>query len=320
MKMDGCRIALGLMILAGLLESGCHRETEQNSTVSTQATGAFELNILSRGHDTTLYINGEPAGWASASAKAGDERDILIRGFPIHAGSNSYSITVTPDYPTNYVSPRYGNPYISLLSYSQESEKGIVQSGHWRSEDTFKDDLPESNCVSWDASFDISAPVSDPDFDLVDSNTNVYINQVQSYTVKLAKLFETQDADGLAHALGFANAKSWHAKYNANSKIQGEDFFFNQVSLADQILTNVIDSASITNEPDLDVEIGKRLILVYSDSGDHLAQLTFSNGKLHCTKFVDYFTFARKQGKWMVAWPTTDFFELNISDDGSLKQ
>jgi hypothetical protein len=159
--------------------------------------------------------------------------------------------------------------------------------------------------LTWDSDFEIETVGSNPDFDLLDSNTNAYMQQVRSFSLQLANLYKTQNAEGLAGALGLPNKKALLTSYEGQ-------FIFSD--------TNPVDSASVTNESEIAVEFGKRLMLVYSDERDHLASMTFSKGKMNYTVFIDYFRFARLRGKWKVALPGSEFFDLNISDDSSANE
>lgn len=313
MKSHANALSLLFLILTGFLVSGCRRDSNQVDVETKKPSAAFELMILSHWHDTTLYINAEPAGWASASARwnsngdpINDQREIISRGFPIHIGSNSYSVEVTPDYLPDYKPSKFGNPKIFLLGYSQESKDGVISSEHWRLEDTFNDELPETNDVAWDAYFEIKTTIPDPGFELLGGKTNAYMAQVRSLTVKLAHLIKTQDAEGLASALSLPNKKILLTNC--------PEFFAKDFS------TNIVNSACVTKESEINVEIGKRLVLAYPEAENHLVHVTYSIGKQNLTSFIDYFTFARKNGKWMVSLPGSEFFSINAKDDSATNE
>jgi|GEM_PF-4458642 len=301
-------IVFGLLLfIAGFGLSGCFREAGKAGDDSTPQTAAFDLEIFSLAHDTTLWINDEPAAWASPSASIAQDRSFIINGFPIRHGKNSYSITVSADYPPDYKIPRFGNPDIYMLSSVQESDDGVIRPARWLRVDEFRDKFPETNDIVWDSSFEIKATISDPGLDLLGASTNVLSEQARLFSVELAKLLKNQDAEGFAGALSLTN------KENVQNFI-GPKGLTNFV-YGSEDLTNLDYSVCVSNAADVEIEIGSRIMLAHSRDGGHLAEWTYENGRSRRTVFLDCLGFARLQGKWKVSLPGSQFFDLGLKEN-----
>lgn len=296
-----------LLLIAGLGLSGCSHEARRAGGDSTLQTAAFELMILSRAHDTTLWINDEPAAWASPSASISQNMDFIVNGFPIRSGENSYSVMVSSDYPPDYKIPRFGNDDIHLLSSVQESDDGVFRSTRWLRVDEFRDKFPETNDIIWDSKFEIKVTVPDPGFDLLGASTNILGEQARLFSVGLAKLLKNQDAGGFARALSLTN------KENLQNFI-GPQSLTNFVYGSEGI-TNLVYSVCISNAADIEIETGSRIMLAHSHNGGHLAEWTYENGKSRRTVFLDCLRFARVRGKWQVSLPGSLFFNLGLDEN-----
>ena len=292
-------IIFSLVILSGLGICGCGKNTSQVRSGPKQPVSAFKLTVYSDGHDTSVQINGEPVGYSpSLFWPDFDDRDIIVRGFPIHSGTNLYSFTTTPDLPANYPMQVMN---LFLMSFSQESKRGIVSPWDWHIEDMFTNRSDPTNSWTWDADFEISQDTPDPGFELLGAKTNVYTQQACSFAVKLAWMFREQDEAGLASALS----------------LEGKEAVLTNCTgfLVKQLTPGTVSVAGVTNVTEVNADIGPRSILVYPSDQDRLAEVSFLRGKVRKRFFLDYVRFTRLNGKWKVALPGSEFFDLNLPAD-----
>ena len=263
---------------------------------SSNVIRGMEIMSSSFGSTYTLAINGEPVSYLD-----GAETTFCV-GYPIHDGTNQYSITVI--FPNSFHAPFNHQPKIEMLILTQESVAASLDSTLWERQDKISENWTVGDEYSYESDFVMQDTRTNIEFDALGTNKEAYVAQCKGMSIKLADLIRLQDGGRLAGVFG----------------VRGGSFLTNCSSIVHS--TNEVKIECIGDASKLSATTGDHLVLVYASSGRHLVSFTNEKAQRNWSPlgafkhdgayYIDSFVFGRSEGRWKFTINGCGWQDLNV--------